>query len=362
MRFGPVLAGLLLLGIALCGQSSNGIITGAVIDPAGLVVPGAAVEARNVGTEVVYATVSTSSGNYTISNLPVGNYQISVKAKGFKTYTHTNLVLHAAATMKEDARLEVGAGAVTITVTAEASLLSTETGDLVTYVTLGQLDNLPLFGIGTANAGSSGIRNPYGLMQLIPGIDYVPNSTMIVNGLGGVNGPTEGFRIEGQDFTNHLLSYAVQENQPSVDAIQEAAVQTSNYPAEYGTAGAGVINLTMKSGTNQYHGTLYEYFVNEDLNAGDAFSVSTAGTGKFRPRNRRNDFGGAVGGPLYIPKIYNGRNKTFFSGTMRSSSKATTIRSISLFPPQLIWPAISPPSLRMERVVFARRTAFPLPP
>src|SRR5579871_911496 len=310
---------LFLFAVSLLGQSSNGTITGAVTDPSGAVVAGAEVEAKNPQTGVVYRTVSTNTGNYTIPNLPVGNYEIFVSAKGFNTYRHTGLTLPAAAALKEDVALQVIPGAGTITVTAEASLLATESGDLATNVTVGQLDNLPLLGIGPNNAGSSGIRNPYGLLQLIPGIDYIPNSTMIINGLGGSLQPTEGFRIEGQDFTNHLLLNGsqtgpglVQDNQPSVDAIQEVAVQTSNYAPEYGTAGAGVINITMKSGTNQYHGSLYEYFVNEDLNAGYAFSVSAAGSGKYRPRNRRNDFGGTMGGPVYIPKLYNGRNKTFF--------------------------------------------------
>ncbi len=310
---------LFLFAVSLFGQSSNGTITGVVTDPSGAVVAGAEVEGKNPQTAVLYRTISTSTGNYSIANLPVGEYQISVRAKGFNTYTHTHLTLPAAAILREDVALQVIPGVGTITVTAEASLLSTESGDLVTNVTVSQLDNLPLLGIGPNNAGSSGIRNPYGLLQLIPGIDYVPNNTMIINGLGTNLMPTEGFRIEGQDFTNHLPANgsqsspgAVQDNQPSVDAIQEVAVQTSNYAPEYGTAGAGVINITMKSGTNQYHGSVYEYFVNEDLNAGDAFSVSSAGSGKYRPRNRRNDFGGTMGGPVYIPKLYNGRNKTFF--------------------------------------------------
>ncbi len=308
---------LFLVSLTAFGQGGNGTITGTIADPAGAVVPNAAVEAKNTGTGVVYTAASTNTGNYTISNLPVGSYQITVKVQGFKSYTHTNLQLDVATVIKEDVTLQVGAATDSVTVSAEASLLATESSGLATTVTLQQLDNLPILGIGTNNAGSSGVRNPYSLMQLIPGIDYIANNAMIINGLGGVNAPTEGFRIEGQDFTNHILTVnsagnAVQQNQPSADAIQEVAVQTSNYAAEYGTAGAGVINITMKSGTNQYHGSMYDYFVNEDLNAGYAFSVSTAGSGKYRPRNRRNDFGGTMGGPVYIPKIYDGHNKTFF--------------------------------------------------
>ena len=120
-------------------------------------------------------------------------------------------------------------------------------------------------------------------------------------------------RIEGQDATSRIFGNYdyTQMAQPSADAIQEIAYQTSNYAPEYGQAGSVVINMTMKSGTNQYHGTGFDYFVNEDLNAGDPFSSNGTG-GKERPRNRRNDFGGTLGGPVIIPKLYNGKNKTFF--------------------------------------------------
>jgi hypothetical protein len=114
------------------------------------------------------------------------------------------------------------------------------------------------------------------------------------------------------DNTNHTVGFAVQENQPSADAVQEVAIQTSNYAAEFGAAGGGLFNLVMKSGTNQYHGGGYEYFVNEDLNASRAFSQSLGKSGKFQDRNRRNDFGGTLGGPIVIPKIYDGHNRSFF--------------------------------------------------
>jgi hypothetical protein len=141
---------------------------------------------------------------------------------------------------------------------------------------------------------------------------------------------TETTRIEGQDATSRMfptIGVYAETIQPSVDAIQEIAFQTSNYSPEFGQAGVVVINMTMKSGTNQYHGSGYEYFVNEDLSSGDPFSrsggcivgpngqaCSAVGGdgGKFRPRARRNDFGGTLGGPLVIPKIYNGHNKTFW--------------------------------------------------
>src|SRR5581483_7073653 len=132
-----------------------------------------------------------------------------------------------------------------------------------------------------------------------------------VNVVNGAPSNTGGYRIEGQDMTNHYVNYATQEEQPSADAIQEVAVQTSNFAPEYGTVGGGLYNITMKSGTNAYHGTGYDYFVNEDLNANYPFTIADGG-GKVQPRNRRNDFGGTLGGPVFIPKVYNGHDKTFF--------------------------------------------------
>ena len=120
--------------------------------------------------------------------------------------------------------------------------------------------------------------------------------------------------------------------QPGVDAIQEVAFQTSNYAPEFGTAGSVLINFTMKSGTNQYHGSGYDYFVNEDLNAGNPYSVNTSGGGKVRPRNRRNDFGGTLGGPIYIPKIYNGHNKTFFFFNYEEYLETTLITNTDTVP------------------------------
>ena len=298
----------LLIPVAAFSQAGNGTITGTITDPTGASIAGAAVEVKNADTGVTTPTVSTATGAYTASNLPPGAYSVSVTAPGFKRYNRTGLNLAAAQTLGIDVSLEVGANTDSVTVSAEASLLKTESGDVVQNITVEQLQDLPVLGIGGANAGSSGVRNPFNSTVLIPGVVYNPNFTMIVN---GAPGNTAAYRIEGLDNTNHTVNYALQENQPSADAIQEVAIQTSNYAAEFGQAGGGLFNITMKSGTNQYHGSIYEYLVNEDLNA--AFPFTNDGSGhKLRPRSRRNDFGGTVGGPVWIPKVYNGHNKSFF--------------------------------------------------
>jgi hypothetical protein len=292
----------------LYGQAGTGTITGTVTDQTGAVVANAAIEAKSAETGVVYPTQSTSTGNYTLTQLPVGAYEISVKVTGFKSYAHTMLRVQAAQTLREDVQLQVGGTGEQVTVTAEASLLKTESGDLAHNITTDSLQNLPILGIGGANSGSSGVRNPYNMTAMIPGVDYAANSVLIVN---GAPSNSEAVRIEGQNMTNHFVSFALQEYQPSPDAIQEVAIQTSNYAPEFGTAGGGLLNITMKSGTNQYHGTGYDYFVNEDLNAAYPFTLDPAGN-RFRPRNRRNDYGGTLGGPVNIPKLYKGEDRTFF--------------------------------------------------
>jgi len=302
----------LVVCLFVCAQGifaqDRGTITGTISDPAGAVVANANIEARNLETGVVYPVVSTTTGNYTIAQLPVGQYEVSATVGGFKKFTRSGITVLVGQVLRIDIGLEVGRATESVTVQADASQLRTESGDLAHNISVDSLDNLPILGIGGANAGSSGIRNPYGLVQLIPGTSYQANFVNVVNGAPSNSG---GYRIEGQDMTNHYVAYALQEEQPSADAIQEVAVQTSNYAPEYGTAGGGLYNITMKSGTNGYHGSGYNYFVNEDLNASYPFSLSDGG-GKVQQRNRRNDFGGTLGGPVRIPRVYNGRDKTFF--------------------------------------------------
>jgi hypothetical protein len=308
MRFAALLLCVLLLTGVLSAQTGNATITGVVTDPTGAVVANAPIEVKNTQTGVVFRAVSTDTGNFTVLQLPIGSYELTATVQGFKKYNRQNITLAAAQVLRLDIPLEIGASTEAVTVSAESSLLKTETGDVAHNITLEQLQNLPILGIGGANAGSSGVRNPFNSTVMIPGVDYAANFVMIVN---GAPSNTAAYRVEGLDNTNHTVNYALQENQQSPDAIQEVAVQTSNYAAEFGQAGGGLFNITMKSGTNQYHGSGYEYFVNEDLNAAVPFTNDGNGN-KIRPRNRRNDFGGTIGGPIWIPKVYDGHNKTFF--------------------------------------------------
>jgi len=161
MRLFLICACVLVLAVGAFGQASTATITGTVADPTGAVVGAARVEVTNTETGVVYPTVTTSAGAYTVTNLPVGSYSIAVTVPGFKKYTRTGVSLAAAQVLGLDVPLEVGAATESVTVSAEASMLKTESGDVALNITLSQLDNLPVLGIGNANSGSSGLRNPF---------------------------------------------------------------------------------------------------------------------------------------------------------------------------------------------------------
>jgi len=296
----------LVLAAAAVGQNDRGTITGTIADPAGAVVANAAIQAKHIETGATYQAASSATGNYTLAQLPTGTYEISVTVAGFKKYTRTGIQVLTAQVLRVDVPLEVGAATESVTVTEQASLLRTESGDVSHNVSVENLDNLPVLTVGAASS-QAGLRNPYSVLNLIPGADLRPDASIRIN---GVPSNTMSLRVEGQDATNGWNS-TQSITQPSVDAIQEMAVQTSNFAAEFGQVGGGFFNVTMRSGTNQLHGSAYEYFVNEALNAGTPFTNDGKGD-LLRPRARRNDFGFTLGGPVYIPKIINGHDKLFF--------------------------------------------------
>ena len=192
-------------------------------------------------------------------------------------------------------------------------MLKTESGELSNTVATKTMDSLPLLSVGS---NSSGIRNPFNLVALLPGAFYQPSPIVHRDPPCASTAESPDRRtvlVDGMDGTNILGQGANQQNQPGMDSIQEWTVQTSNYSAEFGQAGSAVMNVTMKSGTNQYHGSLYEYFQNDILNAGQPFTVQNGSPNEHnRPTVRRNDYGLTLGGPVAIPKVYNGRDKTFF--------------------------------------------------
>ena len=161
-----------LLALALLGQTDRGTMTGTISDPAGAVVANAAIEARNTETGSVYQVASSATGNYTIPNLPTGTYELSVTVAGFKKFVRAGLVIQAAQTIRVDAAMEVGSATESVTVTEAAPLLKTESGELSNTVATKTMDTLPLLSVGS---NSSGIRNPFNLVALLPGAFYQPS-------------------------------------------------------------------------------------------------------------------------------------------------------------------------------------------
>jgi hypothetical protein len=319
--------------VTVFAQSDRGTITGTVSDPAGAVVAGAPIEAKQVETGAVYQAGSSATGNYTLAQLPAGQYELSVTVPGFKKYVRQGLIVDVAQTYRIDVALEVGSNNESVTVNEAAPLLKTESGELSHTVSTDTMNNLPVMGIG-GSAGTAGIRNPYAALQLLPGGDYRPDSSVRVNGMPS---NTQALRIEGQDATNGLIQTQSM-TQPSVDAIQEFAIQTSNYAAEFGQAGGGVFNATMRSGTNRLHGGAYEYFVNEALNAGQPYTNDGKGH-LLRPRQRRNDYGFTLGGPVYFPKLYNGHDKAFFFFNFEQFRETVTTNNVPTTVPTLAYRA-----------------------
>jgi hypothetical protein len=180
MRLVALLFSALIFSSAVFGQGANGTITGTVTDPAGAVVANAPIEAKNTGTSAVYPAATSATGNYTLSELPIGTYDISVTAPGFKKETRTGIQVQAQTTFRVDFTLQVGAATESVTITAEAPLLKTESGELAHNVETTTLDSLPILTIGSDGAG---VRNPLASLSLIPGASFSSDFTLRINGM-----------------------------------------------------------------------------------------------------------------------------------------------------------------------------------
>ena len=240
---------LLLVAGATFAQTGRGTITGTIADPAGAVIPGVTIAAKNSETGGVFEAASTSTGNYTLSQLPPGVYQLSASVPGFKQFVRTGITVLAAQILRIDIALEVGNITETVTVNADAPLLRTESGDLSHNVDGQKLSDLPIVGL---YASGGWIRNPLAMAQLVPGTLFTQLGYFRVN---GAPANTQAIRIEGQDATNGTSQSSTTQNQASVEAIEEFSMQTSNYAAEFGQAGSGLLNVTMRSGTNRLQRT-----------------------------------------------------------------------------------------------------------
>ncbi len=277
-------------------QNIAGVITGTVLDPAGAVVVGASVAAVNQDTRVRYPTTTNEAGAYLIPEVSPGSYTVTVESSGFKTFVRAGLTVSADEHVRLDTRLELGSTTEKVTVTGEAPLVESERATLGGTFTQNQFDSMP---IG---------RDPLAMLALVPGSTAAQNgfATGVFN---GGHEETTDYKVDGSPATLATTYRAASGGGPIEEMVGEVVLQSSNYSAEYGR-GSSQITMNTIAGTNDIHGVLFYYFQNEDLNANSFFNNLHG-----LPRNisRQNLFGATIGGPIWIPKLYNGRNKTFFT-------------------------------------------------
>ena len=294
-----------VLGISattMFGQAVNGTLLGTLTDSSGAVVPAAKVTVTEQGTHIPHTTETNASGNYVFPNLPPGNYDVASEAHGFKKVTRTGVRLDVNQSVRVDMTMELGAVTETVEVSGAVPLLKTDRADVSQNIETTQLEQLP---VGGAN------RNFQNFLQLVPGTDkphrdhsdfFNAQDTLSVE----VNGQSREFNqlaIEGvnDDERTGLLQIYV----PPAEAIQTVDVTTSNYAAEFGRAGGAVTNVILKSGTNNFHGSLYEYNRVSALQARTYFQHTSTGAPSPLARSTFNYYGGTIGGPII-------KDKTFF--------------------------------------------------
>jgi hypothetical protein len=286
----------LWLSLAAWAQTERGNITGAVTDASGAAVPGATVTITNLATNQSVTVTSTGAGDFNGANLPPGNYRLEFSATGFKKTVRDNVVLTAASTVRVDGRLELGQVSETVEVKAEVAQIQTENSKITTAVQNKLVDELPLV-VGGA------MRSPFDLVSITP--EARGGGGQLA--LGG--GQTRAWEatLDGVSVGTNRSADATEiaYNAPSLEAITEFAVDTNGFKAEYGQAGGGIMTFSSKSGTNEYHGVAYDFLRNEKLDARGFFAPTKA-------VYKQNDFGFTAGGPIRIPKLYNGRDRTFF--------------------------------------------------
>lgn len=285
----------LLLALPVAAQVNVGSITGTVTDPTGGVIVGAQVTLLNEQTGVLQKTATGSAGSYLFLPLQPGVYRLSVEAPGFKKSERGGITLQVGERLGVDFRLEVGAVGEVVDVRAEAPLLTTTNANIGQVVDQRKILELPLPG-----------RETLRLVQIAPGVGGI-NSNLGDLRFGGGRTRLAEFYVDGSPTS--AAGDARATALPSIDAIQEFKVETNNLAAEYGRLSGGAVNIQTRSGTNEYHGSLYDFARDAAFNAN-----TWDGNRRGSPRGEftLHQFGGTIGGPILIPRLYNGRNRSFF--------------------------------------------------
>ncbi len=305
-----------ILALSAVGQAQElaATLTGTVTDPSGAVIAGATVVVHNEDTGTDIRSVATgSAGNFNITNLPAGRYMVTVQNAGFQTYVGKDVILNVAEKHTLDIALKTGQTSATVEVTAENTPIQTTTAEQSGTVTGDQVRELAL---NNRNFEQLILLQP-GVANQLPdkvGFGLANNTSISVNGArtGANNYTVDGADINDSGSNGTLL------NTPSIDAIQEFTLERSNYDASFGRSGGGQVVLATKTGSNQFHGSAYEFNRNNFFNAntfGARANIAAGGTWNENktPIERYNDYGFTLGGPLFVPKLYHpDKNKTFF--------------------------------------------------
>ncbi len=301
---------LVLLFLTTCqlgfGQAITGDILGTVQDSTGAVVPGAKVTLTAVDTGIKLEATSDAGGNYLFAQLKPGAYNLSASKEGFQTQTTSNIELQVGQRPRVDIALQIGAVTQSIEVSAGGvQLLETQTSTVGQVVDNRDVTELPLNGRNFINL----MLTTAGVAPLLNGVaeaSFWTGQNMVSNSVAGLRESNESFLVDG--IESRSARFGGVGLRPSIDAIQEFNMQTSDFSAEFGRSST-VVNTTLKSGSNHIHGTAFEFIQNSKLDANDFFNNLS---GTPNPIFQQNDFGMSLGGPLVLPHIWNGHDKTFF--------------------------------------------------
>jgi hypothetical protein len=316
-----VIALFLSFALPLAAQQGRGTILGTVTDPSGAAVPGVKVLVVNTGTNFFFEAETSPDGFYTTPAIPVGSYSVSAESKGFKKTVRTGITLQVDQRAQVNVTMELGSVSESVEVNAQAELVDTATGTLGKVIENRRVTELPVNG-----------RSAFALAQLAPSVKstYGNSEGFLDRGLAvsliSINGgPSATNTMEIDGGNNNQAYYNEANANPATDAVQEFKVQSNTMSAEFGFTLGGVLNVVTKSGTNQFHGSLYSYMRNSALDSRDTFALTK---GQFQ----YNQPGGSLGGPVTLPKIYKGRDRTFFFFNYEQYMYRTSATSFTTVP------------------------------
>ena len=299
----PLAISLLLWASHARAQAPSATLVGRVVDQSGAAIVGATVEVRNTATNQTRATKTGADGNYSVSDLPASVFDVTISMPGFEQLRQTNLELSADQTARLDEVLKVGAQSATVSVTADVGLLNTETqtvGDLVSPI---EVAEMPLNGRDFNDLA-------FTVVGVTPSEQRAKGSEYSANGSRADSG---GVYVDG--INDESPRDAGSQISPPLDSIEEFKMATSNYSAQYGRLSGSVINIVTRSGTNSYHGSLFDFVRNDMF---DAPTFNFSGAPITKNKLRQNQFGGDLAGPFTIPHVYSGHDRTFFQLSLES--------------------------------------------